>query len=439
MTHAACPRVCSADLGAVRAALHEELTPLLVRRMRAGIWLLVAALLLFGVEVVAIYRGDARRSSRSRSSSCSHWCGRYWALSRRPRAWQRSIGIGTRRAHRSVRDHGLSSIITDDPVSALLLFIVLTMGTAMLLPWGVWPQVATVSVAAVMVAVNMIWVPAPQGGLESAAVATVLAFLTSVYASYALDRSRLARALGGGRRARQRRLARRGDRGRARLHHHHRSRRARSWSSIRPRSAPSVTGVPTCWAVRWPDRSFRRRCATRIGAASNAIAPTGVGSMLGRRIDTTAHALRTVSKFPIELAITRVPQPGPPVFIGYVRDLTALAQEARTAGALVRVGTRDDVAARHRPHPRAPVRAQHRGAGLRLQRLVRLAAARADVYVWTAGYGRAPEAARPSAASARISRAAIAPAAGAPAARRAGAGAAHGRRRGKRRRCCTPA
>ena len=46
------------DLGAVRTA---RCTTFLrrryaVRRMRAGIWLLVAALLLFGVEVVAVLR-----------------------------------------------------------------------------------------------------------------------------------------------------------------------------------------------------------------------------------------------------------------------------------------------------------------------------------------------------------------------------------------------
>src|SRR5262245_21036336 len=182
------------DIGAVRSALRSELTPLLVRRMRAGIWLLVAALCLFGVEVVAIYDVHAAPLFRSKLVQLITLVWGYWSLSRRPVTWQRSIWIGMVVLTEVCVTTVLSSIVTDDPVSALLLFIVLTMGSAMLLPWGVWPQVATVAVAAVMVAVNMIWVPAPQAGMQSAAVATFLAFITSLYASYALDRSRYARA-----------------------------------------------------------------------------------------------------------------------------------------------------------------------------------------------------------------------------------------------------
>ena len=52
---------------------------------------------------------------------------------------------------------------------------------------------------------------------------------------------------------------------------------------------------------------------------------TGEARMLGRRIETTA--LRSDgSKFPVELAITRIPFDGPPSFTGYLRDITERKQ-----------------------------------------------------------------------------------------------------------------
>src|SRR5712671_3039147 len=48
---------------------------------------------------------------------------------------------------------------------------------------------------------------------------------------------------------------------------------------------------------------------------------TGTPAVLGRRIEVAA--LRADgSEFPIELAITRVPNIDPPIFTGFIRDLT---------------------------------------------------------------------------------------------------------------------
>jgi PAS domain S-box-containing protein len=256
-----------------------------------------------------------------------------------------------------------------------------------------------------MVAVNMIWVPAPQGGLESAAVATVLAFLTSVYASYTLDRARLARA-----------LAEAGERS------------SDTWrGAVLDAALDSIITIDAQGKILEfnpaAERTFGFRRADVLGRPMvDLIIPpaqreahrrgleryrqTGIGSMLGRRIDTTAMRADG-TKFPIELAITRVPLPGAPVFIGYLRDLTTLALEARTAGALVRVG-----------HEMMSLLDTSRI----LERLCVLSSEvlgcdcsdsfvwqpREQMYVWTAGYGRGQEAARPNAGAA-ITRAAIAP------------------------------
>ncbi len=70
---------------------------------------------------------------------------------------------------------------------------------------------------------------------------------------------------------------------------------------------------------------------------------TGKGPVLGKRIEMIAHRADG-SEFPVELAITRVEVPGPPLFTGYLRDITdrrhaeeerqrllALEKEARAA------------------------------------------------------------------------------------------------------------
>jgi PAS domain S-box-containing protein len=52
---------------------------------------------------------------------------------------------------------------------------------------------------------------------------------------------------------------------------------------------------------------------------------TGEGPLLGRRVEVQAiHADGT--EFPVELSITRLPTDGPPVFTGFVRDLTVRKQ-----------------------------------------------------------------------------------------------------------------
>ncbi|HEY3228310.1 MAG TPA: PAS domain S-box protein, partial [Roseiflexaceae bacterium] len=52
---------------------------------------------------------------------------------------------------------------------------------------------------------------------------------------------------------------------------------------------------------------------------------TGEGSVIGKRIEITA-VRADGDEFPIELAITRIPTNGPPLFTGFVRDITARKQ-----------------------------------------------------------------------------------------------------------------
>jgi PAS domain S-box-containing protein len=323
------------EAAAVRSAMHAELTPLLVRRMRAGIWLLVAALLLFGLEIPWVYPEHRAALIEVKIVQLITLVWAYWMLWQRAE-WQRSIVVGLIVIAEVCVTTVISSIITDDPVSAMLLFIVLCMGTAMLLPWGVWPQFLTASVAATMIGVNLAEVKLPPGGIESSAVASLLAFLTSIYASYSLDRSRFARALA---EARERTsTAWRGAVIEAALdciitidHEGKILEFNPAAERVFGYGRAEVLGTALADAIIPPAlREYHRQGLARFAA-------TGEATRLGRRIETTAMR-SDGSEFPVELAITRIPQPGPPIFVGYVRDVTALAQEARTASALARVG-----------------------------------------------------------------------------------------------------
>lgn len=84
-------------------------------------------------------------------------------------------------------------IVTHDLISAPLLYIVLSMGTATLFPWGLGPQLATVLLAGLC----WLWnVQAATGSLVGAVtyptLAMIVALVTSAYIAYEFDRSRLA-------------------------------------------------------------------------------------------------------------------------------------------------------------------------------------------------------------------------------------------------------
>ena len=57
---------------------------------------------------------------------------------------------------------------------------------------------------------------------------------------------------------------------------------------------------------------------------------TGEGPVLGRRVELTAQRSGG-SEFPVELAVTRLPVDGPPMFTAFIRDITAKKQEERAA------------------------------------------------------------------------------------------------------------
>lgn len=86
-----------------------------------------------------------------------------------------------------------SNIVRHDITTAPLLFIVLTVGTALLLPWGVTPQLATVVMTGLVLLGNIYWVTGSFGEAVGYPAITVLVVLAaSVYIAYEAERHHLA-------------------------------------------------------------------------------------------------------------------------------------------------------------------------------------------------------------------------------------------------------
>jgi PAS domain S-box-containing protein len=98
---------------------------------------------------------------------------------------------------------------------------------------------------------------------------------------------------------------------------------------------------------------------------------TGDGNLLGRRIEITGMR-SDGSEFPVELAITRINLPGPPMFTGYLRDITERTEaEAELRASRARIVTAADAERRRIErdlHDGAQQRLVHLSLMLRLTR-----------------------------------------------------------------------
>jgi C4-dicarboxylate-specific signal transduction histidine kinase len=85
-----------------------------------------------------------------------------------------------------------SGIVTNDAATTPVLLVVLSMGTATLLPWGVYPQLAVQAIVIVCVMWNQ-WAIQGSAELSALPLALVVSSVASVYAAHAAERSQRER------------------------------------------------------------------------------------------------------------------------------------------------------------------------------------------------------------------------------------------------------
>lgn len=321
-----------------RAAVRGEIVPLLAQRMRAGLWILLAAVGLFLAQQLLRHPDLAGVFLAIKLIQVGTILTAFWILARGAPSWSRLLWVGLIVLSEVCVTAAISGIIANEVDSIFLLFIVLTLGAAMLLPWGLSPQLATVAVTWFAIALNVEGVGVPGNSLVGSAVAVALASLTSLYMAYEFERHRIAAFVA--EQAVRESEARKSavfesaldaivtmDESGTILEFN------ASAEQIFGYDRGEVLGRPMSEVIIPP----ALRDAHRRGLKAHLA--TGQRSMIGRRVETTGMRADG-SEFPVDLAITRLERGGVPLFVGYLRDLTErrLAEQARTSATLVRAG-----------------------------------------------------------------------------------------------------
>ncbi len=181
------------SLEETRRELRDETQRWLIRRLRILLWLALFALVLFAaadlMKLMPVPIGPAYLLYTIEAVIV---IAAAFAL-RSPAAAERAAGFAWLVVASFVVVIAALGIVTHDLISAPLLYIVLSMGTATLFPWGIGPQLATVSLASAC----WLWnVQAATGSLAGVVayptLVMIIALVTSVYIAYEFDRSRLA-------------------------------------------------------------------------------------------------------------------------------------------------------------------------------------------------------------------------------------------------------
>lgn len=171
------------------ARLRAETAPLLAARVRGGLGLVLISIALFGTAQLHLNRPEIGPVGIVKLIQIATVVGVFLVL-RTPRSWNVTVGIALFTVAEVCITAALSGILTREVMSTALVFVVLTMGSGALLPWGAGPQVATVVIAALSTVWNAALVPLDALALGYPAVALVLSFVSSVYVAYELDRYR---------------------------------------------------------------------------------------------------------------------------------------------------------------------------------------------------------------------------------------------------------
>jgi len=165
---------------------------LLVRRVRVGLAMMVGGIAAFLVADLGLRPAREGLLVGIQAFELSVTLGALFLL-RRPRARGAVIAITLVNTSILAVTTALSGILSGDASATILLLALLTMGTATLLPWGVWPQLALQIVAGAAVGWNVWAISGSEMALRSLLVSAAIGFVAALYAARALEQQRLER------------------------------------------------------------------------------------------------------------------------------------------------------------------------------------------------------------------------------------------------------
>jgi signal transduction histidine kinase len=170
----------------------EETLELLVRRTRAGLWILLLAVALFGLKLLALAHGSGGVLLALKAVQLGTVLAVFWLLRDRGR-WRWVVPAALVTLVEVSFTTAASGIIEGDVATTLLLFTIMVVAAAAFLPWGARPQIATVALTTAAAVWNVVGVGTSAGALASPAVALALASVTSIYMAWDTERHRRER------------------------------------------------------------------------------------------------------------------------------------------------------------------------------------------------------------------------------------------------------
>jgi signal transduction histidine kinase len=171
--------------------LREDTTPLLVDRARAGLWLCLISISLFAIADQFVYPQLIPKLYALKAIQVGTALLAFVSLRGHP---GRRRAVTTAAATVSILcfTSAWSGVVTHDAGTTPVLLVVLAMGAATLLPWGMGPQLVVLAVAIASTLWNQRAVTG-QIDVTGLPVALVMGSIAALYAAYASERYHLER------------------------------------------------------------------------------------------------------------------------------------------------------------------------------------------------------------------------------------------------------